>query len=126
MENKKNLINVLIIIASIVSAVLTIKFALGIVERMIDSNVGILQNNPMPLIVCLTVGGGISFFLLGKIKKIFALIGVYYIGIIITGTCFCYALLAYLFNVGLEYVFVYTFFGIMLFAITNVVAKTFK
>lgn len=123
---KKKIINVLIIILSIVSAIITVKIALGIVERMIDSNVGILQNNPMPLIVCLTVGGGISFFLLGKIKKIFSLIGVYYIGIIMTGTCFSYALLAYLFDVKIEYILVYTFLGIILFAITVVVAKIFK
>ena len=126
MENKKNLINVLIIIASIVSAVLTIKFALGIVDGMLHSEVGFLKTNPMPLVVCLTIGGAISFFLLGRIKKIFITIAIYYIGMLLSITFFYYAFDCILFNIGIEYIVAYTVMGIIFVALTVSVAKTFK
>ncbi len=122
---KKTIINVLIIIMSLVSAVLTIVSALGIVNRMISSGLGIIQN-PISLLLCLLVGGAVTLFLLAIIKKVFIKIGAYYVGMLLSGACFYYAYGAFTLNIGMEYVLTYVILGIMLFAMTVFIAKVFK
>ncbi len=125
MEKKKIILNVLIIIMSLVSAVLTIKFALGIVNQMISSGLGIIQN-PMSLLLCLLVGGAVTLFLLAIIKKVFVRIAAYYIGILLSGACFYYAYGAFTLNIGIEYTLTYAMLGAILFATTVIIAKVFK
>ena len=122
---KKKIINVLIIIMSIVSAVLTIVFTVEIVNRMISSGLGIIQN-PISLLLCLLVGGAVTLFSLAKVKKIFAKIGAYYIGILLSVACFYYAYGAFTLNIGMEYVLTYAVLGVVLFAMTVFIAKVFK
>lgn len=122
---KKTIINVLIIIMSLVSAVLTIVSALGIVNRMISSGLGIIQN-PISLLLCLLVGGAVTLFLLAIIKKVFIKIGAYYVGMLLSGACFYYAYGAFTLNIGVEYVLTYAMLGALLIAMTVFIAKVFK
>lgn len=125
MEKKKIIINVLIIIVSLVSAVLTIVSALGIVNQMISSGLGIIQN-PISLLLCLLVGGAVTLFLLAIIKKVFAKIGAYYVGILLSVACFYYAYGAFTLNIGVEYVLTYAMLGALLIVMTVFIAKVFK
>ena len=122
MERKK-IISALIIIMSIVSAVLTIRFALEIVNKMINSELGFIKTNPMPLLICLLIGGTVSFFSLSKVKKVFLTIGTYYIGMLLCIACFYYATLAYLSHNGIEYILAYACIGIVMIAVTHMMAN---
>ncbi len=123
---KSKTLNVLIILLSIVSAVVTIKFTLEIVNKMINSELGFIRTNPMHLLICLIVGGAISFFSLAKIKKIFATIGMYYIGVLICITSFYYAIVAYILRGGIEYTIIYSCIGLMMLFVTKIMANFVK
>lgn len=123
---KKRIFVFILIIMSIVSAIITVKVALGIVEKTIDSELGFLQTNPMPLFVCLLIGGAISLFSLAKVKKVFLTLGVYYIGILLSITCFYYAIVAYLLQGGMEYILTYACIGIIMIGVTQMMANVIK
>lgn len=121
---KNKIINLLMIIMSIVSAVVTVIIAHDIVEKMIASN--FLRTNPMPLFICLLIGGAISFFSLAKVKKVFLYVGTYYVGALMSITCFYYATVAYLLQGGIEYVLTYACIGIIMIFVTQMMANFVK